>query len=244
VVAPAIPVDTVALRPVEGPQIGAKRLATPPTIDGRTDDWPAMGPLVADQLIAGPAATVKGLWWLGWDEANLYVLVQVVDPELTTTNAANPSRLFQGDAVTLQFGSAGANADGTNLTPGDVSVSIGPNGSGGALAAVTVGSGRGFDVDAGRLAPGITAVAVPSTVGYTVEAAVPWGAIRLPEAGGLSTTYAGAQFGANLIVDDADPAASNTTGIRSRVAHHRNVTDHTASDGGYRRYWELLTLGT
>ena len=112
------------------------------------------------------------------------------------------------------------------------------------MSAVTVGSGRSFDVDAGRAAPSITAVAVPSTVGYTVEAAVPWGVIRLPEAGGLSTSYAGAQFGANLIVDDADPAASSETGIRSRVAHNRNVSDHTSSDGGYRRYWELLTLGT
>jgi hypothetical protein len=241
---PAIPVATVSLRPVEGPRIGARRLATPPTVDGRTDDWPAMAPLVADQLIAGNAATVKGLWWLGWDDTNLYVLVQVVDPELTTTNAQNPTRLFRGDAVTLQFGSAGANADGTNLSPGDVSLSIGPNGAGGAVSALTVGSGRGFDVDAGRVAPSVTAVAVPSTVGYTVEAAVPWGVIRLPEAGGLSTSYAGAQFGANLIVDDADPATSNETGIRSRVAHHRNVADHTASDGGYRRYWELLTLGS
>jgi hypothetical protein len=241
---PAIPVATVSLRPVEGPQIGAPRLATAPTIDGKTDDWPAAGPLVADQLIAGTAATVKGLWWLGWDDANLYLLVQVVDPELTTTNAQNPTRLFQGDAVTLQFGSAGANADGTNLSPGDISLSVGPNGSGGAVTAVTVGSGRGFDVDAGRVAPSVTAVAVPSTVGYTVEAAVPWGVIRLPEAGGLSTSYAGAQFGANLIVDDADPAASSTTGIRSRVAHNRNVADHTSSDGGYRRYWELLTLGS
>ena len=121
-------------RPVEGPQFSARRLATAPSIDGRGDDWPATAPIVADQiLVGGSAATLKGLWSLGWDDANLYLLVQVVDPELTTTNAANPARLFQGDAVTLQFGSSGANADGSNLSPGDVSLSVGPSDRGGGV---------------------------------------------------------------------------------------------------------------
>jgi hypothetical protein len=151
--------------------------------------------------------------------------------------------LFQGDAVTLQFGSSGANADGSNLSPGDVSLSVGPSG-GGAVAAVTVGSARTFDVDAGRSAPSVKAAAVTTSTGYTIEAAVPWSVIQLPEAGGLSTMYAGAQFGANLIADDADPTAGSQTGIRSRVSNNRYVADHTGADGGYRRYWGLLTLGS
>ena len=88
------------------------------------------------------------------------------------------------------------------------------------------------------------AAAVTTSSGYTVEAAVPWSVIQLPEAGGLTTMYAGAQFGANLFVSDADPAAGSQTGIRSRVGNNRYVADHTASDGGYRRYWGLLTLGS
>jgi hypothetical protein len=241
---PVVATATVTYRPVEGPQFSARRLGAVPSIDGRGDDWPATAPIVADQiLVGGSTVTLKGLWSLGWDDDNLYLLVQVVDPELTTANAANPPRLFQGDAVTLQFGSSGANADGSNLSPGDVSLSVGPSG-GGAVAAVTVGSGRTFDVDAGRSAPTVKAAAVTSSNGYTVEAAVPWSVIRLPEAGGLTTMYAGAQFGANLIVSDADPAAGSPTGIRSRVSNNRYVADHTASDGGYRRYWGLLTLGS
>ena len=241
---PLVATATVTYRPVEGPQFSARRLGTAPSIDGRGDDWPAMAPIVADQiLVGGSAVTLKGLWSLGWDDENLYLLVQVVDSEATTTNAANPARLFQGDAVTLQFGSSGANADGSNLSPGDVSLSVGPSG-GGAVAAVTVGSGRTFDVDAGRAAPSVKAAAVTSSTGYTVEAAVPWSVIRLPEAGGPTTMYAGAQFGANLIASDADPAAGSQTGIRSRVSNNRYVADHTAGDGGYRRYWGLLTLGS
>ncbi len=241
---PLVATATVTYRPVEGPQFSARRLGTAPSIDGRGDDWPATAPIVADQiLVGGSAVTLKGLWSLGWDDDNLYLLVQVVDPEATTTNAANPARLFQGDAVTLQFGSSGANADGSNLSPGDVSLSVGPSG-GGAVAAVTVGSGRTFDVDAGRAAPSVKAAAVTSSTGYTVEAAVPWSVIRLPEAGGPTTMYAGAQFGANLIASDADPAAGSQTGIRSRVSNNRYVADHTAGDGGYRRYWGLLTLGS
>ena len=82
---------TVTYRPVEGPQFSARRLGTAPSIDGRGDDWPAMAPIVADQvLVGGSAVTLKGLWSLGWDDENLYLLVQVVDPELTTTNAAEP----------------------------------------------------------------------------------------------------------------------------------------------------------
>ena len=120
---------------------------------------------------------------------------------------------------------------------------MGPSG-GGAVSAVTVGSARTFDVDAGRAAPSVKSATVTTSTGYTVEAAVPWSVIQLPEAGGLSTMYAGAQFGANLIADDADPAPGSQTGIRSRVSNNRNVADHTGADGGYRRYWALLTLGS
>ncbi len=242
--APSAATATVSYRPVEGPQITARRLATPPTIDGRGEDWPATAPIVAEYLVAGNTATVKGLWWLGWDPDNLYLLVQVVDPDVTTTNAQNPARLFQGDAVTVQFGSPGANADGINLSPGDASLSIGPNGSGGAVSALTLGSGAAFDVDAGRAAPSVKAAAVAGTGGYTVEAAVPWSAIRMSDVPGPTPPAAGTQFGATLLVDDADPAPGSQTGIRSRVSNNRYVSDHTPNDGGYRRYWGLLTLGS
>jgi hypothetical protein len=116
-VAPSVATATVAYRPVEGPQIAARRLATPPGIDGKGDDWPVTAPIVADYAVAGNTATVKRLWSLGWDADNLHLLLQVVDPEVTTTNAQNPARLFEGDAVTLQFGSSGANADGLGLSP-------------------------------------------------------------------------------------------------------------------------------
>jgi hypothetical protein len=242
--APSAATATASYRPVEGPQITARRLATPPTIDGRGEDWPATAPIVAEYLVAGNTATVKGLWWLGWDPDNLYLLVQVVDPDVTTTNAQNPARLFQGDAVTVQFGSPGANADGINLSPGDASLSIGPNGSGGAVSALTLGSGAAFDVDAGRAAPSVKAAAVAGTGGYTVEAAVPWSAIRMSDVPGPTPPAAGTQFGATLLVDDADPAPGSQTGIRSRVSNNRYVSDHTPNDGGYRRYWGLLTLGS
>jgi CHAT domain/Carbohydrate family 9 binding domain-like len=241
---PSVATATVSYRPVEGPQVTARRLATPPTIDGRGEDWPATAPVVADFLVAGNTATVKGLWSLGWDPDNLYLLVQVVDPELTTTNAQNLARLFQGDAVTLQFGSPGANADGINLSPGDVSLSLGPNGSGGAVSALTLGSGPTFDVDAGRAAPLVKAGAVAGAGGYTVEAAVPWSVIRMSQVPGPTPPAAGTQFGATLLVDDADPASGSQTGIRSRVSNNRYVSDHTPNDGGYRRYWGLLTLGS
>ncbi|HWI32948.1 MAG TPA: CHAT domain-containing protein [Lapillicoccus sp.] len=241
---PSVATATVAYRPVEGPQITARRLATPPTIDGRGEDWPATAPIVAEYLVAGNTATAKGLWSLGWDPDNLYLLVRVVDPDVTTSNAQNPARLFQGDAVTVQFGSPGANADGINLSPGDASLSIGPNGSGGAVAVLTLGSGPTFDVDAGRAAPSVKAAAVDGTGGYTVEAAVPWSAIRMSDVPGPNPPAAGTQFGANLLVDDADAAPGSQTGIRSRVSNNRYVSDHTPNDGGYRRYWGLLTLGS
>jgi hypothetical protein len=235
---------TAAYRPVEGPPISARFLDAAPSIDGRGEDWPSTAPIVADRLVAGTAAGIKGLWSLGWDADNLYLLVQVVDPEVTAANASTPARLHQGDAVTLQFGGAGASADGSSLSPGDVSLSVGPSGSGGAVAAVTVGSGRTFDVDAGRDAPTVRSAALTTTTGYTVEAAVPWSVVRLPEAGGLTTMYAGAQFSANLITDDAEPAAGSPAPMRSRVSNNRYVADHTTDDGGYRRYWALLTLGS
>ena len=226
------------LRPVEGPAILARALVSPPVIDGKGDDWPALSPVIADLLVVGNTATVKGVWSLGWDPDNLYLLVDVVDPEPTRSNADRPSQLFKGDGVTVQFGAPDAPVDGISLTPGDVSLSLAPTTDGRAVAAITSASGSRFDVDAGRSVAGVTAAATSTPTGYTLEAKVPWSVIQQPDAPGLLTTkFAGAQFGLNLFVEDADPNAASTTGIRSRVSNNRYVADHTTSDGSYRRYW-------
>ncbi len=234
---------SATLRPVEGPAIGARALATPPTIDGKGDDWPALTPVIADQLVVGTTASVKGVWSLGWDADNLYLLADVVDPEASRSNADRPAQLFKGDGVTLQFGAPEAPVDGISLTPGDVSLALAPTGDGRTVAAMTLASGSRFDVDAGRAVPGITAASATTPTGYTLEASVPWSVFQQPDAPGLlSTKFAGATFGLNLLVEDADPSTSSTTGIRSRVSNNRYVADHTVNDGSYRRYWGSLTL--
>jgi hypothetical protein len=112
------------------------------------------------------------------------------------------------------------------------------------VSALTLGSGPTFDVDAGRAAPLVKAGAATGAGGYTVEAAVPWSVIRMSQSPGPTPPVAGTQFSATLLVDDADPASGSQTGIRSRVSNNRYVSDHTPNDGGYRRYWGLLTLGS
>ncbi|MEO7233801.1 MAG: sugar-binding protein, partial [Lapillicoccus sp.] len=245
--APAAPPGSLApgatLRPVEGPAVLARALAAPPVIDGKGDDWPALSPVIADQLVVGNTATVKGVWSLGWDTDNLYLLVDVVDPESTRSNVDRPSQLFKGDGVTVQFGAPQAPVDGISLTPGDVSLTLAPTADGRAVAAITLASGSRFDVDAGRTITGVTAAATTTPTGYTLEAKVRWSVIQQPDAPGLLTTkFEGAQFALNLLVEDADPSAASTTGIRSRVSNSRYVADHTTSDGSYRRYWGSLTL--
>ena len=245
--APVAPDGSLApgatLRPVEGPAVLARALASPPVIDGKGDDWPALPPVIADQLVVGNTATVKGVWSLGWDTDNLYLLVDVVDPESTRSNVDRPSQLFKGDGVTVQFGAPQAPVDGVSLTPGDVSLTLAPTTDGRAVAAITLGSGRRFDVDAGRTITGVTAAAATTPTGYTLEAKVPWSVIQQPDAPGLlTTTFEGAQFALNLLVEDADPSAASTTGIRSRVSNSHYVADHTTGDGSYRRYWGSLTL--
>ena len=233
--------NAAALRPIEGPALTARALATPPTIDGKGDDWPAVTPVIADQLVVGTTATVKGVWSLGWDADNLYLLAAVVDPQATRSNADRPAQLFKGDGVTIQFGAPEAPVDGISLTPGDVSLALGPTADGRTVAAMTLASGGRFDIDAGRTVTGITSAVAATPTGYTLEAKVPWSVIQQPDAPGLlSTKFAGAAFGLNLLVADADPASE--TGIRSRVSNNRYIADHTASDGSYRRYWGSLTL--
>ncbi|MEP6629522.1 MAG: sugar-binding protein [Lapillicoccus sp.] len=143
----------------------------------------------------------------------------------------------------MQFGAPQAPVDGISLTPGDVSLTLAPTADGRAVAAITLASGSRFDVDAGRTITGVTAAATTTPTGYTLEAKVPWSVIQQPDAPGLLTTkFEGAQFALNLLVEDADPSAASTTGIRSRVSNSRYVADHTTSDGSYRRYWGSLTL--
>jgi len=90
----------------------AHRTATPPTIDGRIDDWVTRCPipLIGRNQLAGTADgyrwtpdNLSGIGYLMWDASNLYVAVRVRDDVHQSFTAVTPSgdQLVRGDCMIL-----------------------------------------------------------------------------------------------------------------------------------------------
>ncbi len=104
--------DNVRVTPFEGTDFVAEchRAPAPPAIDGKLDDWITACPLplvgrnqlsVTDQSYAWTPANLNGVAYLMWDEANLYVAVQMLDD--THHEAGTGETVIQGDSLILAF---------------------------------------------------------------------------------------------------------------------------------------------
>ncbi|MBK8023082.1 MAG: hypothetical protein IPK19_17070 [Chloroflexi bacterium] len=159
------------------------------------DDWPADLPILesntARQLLRG-----GGLWdgpevdshvlRLMWDDANLYLLADVRDPE--HVQDATVSGVWQGDTLWLYFTSGDMRALDAKLT----------------LAQTPQGP-QIWDWKRTRFAPGAALAWTPSEDGggYTYEAVIPWAAlgIEAPSAGMMLGFEAGRGIGGNSFMD-------------------------------------------
>jgi hypothetical protein len=95
-----------------GALVVCPRLSSPPTLEGRLDDWPVLPQVVLasaeDWRPAAPQFSeyggpddVSGELWLGWDSSALYLALQVRDNLLV--RARSIADIDQGDSVVLSF---------------------------------------------------------------------------------------------------------------------------------------------
>jgi len=190
-----------------GSQFLIPRADMAPVIDADASDWPAEVPVLAAdsarQLLRG-----GGLWQgadvdshrvsLQWDDANLYILIDVRDPEHIQDSTV--SAVWQGDALWLYFTSG---SDAAELA-GKITLAQTPEGP-----QLWDWLNTGF-VENGTLAWAPAA----DGGGYTYEAAIPFAALGIdgPAAGDRLGFEAGRGIGGNSFMNltgrDPDVAAN------------------------------------
>ena len=218
--------------------ISAQRMLSPPAIDAEGFDWPDLGATTSRFEVYQVGASdgfPSGVWWVGWDEQNLYLFVDVADPVLAQFWVDRPDQLWNGDSVSFEFGRDPTGLDpSAGLRSDDVHVLIGPvtEDRSSAIAAVNeVHSG----VFVGGPSADIEAMAFATVgVGYRIEARIPWGELN------VSNPVMGAVFGMNLNVSDVggDVDTDPDPDLRVMVSNNPARVDQTAPGA-----WTTLVLG-
>ena len=191
-IAPAATATTVAVPPTvtSGPPAGALvvgRVAAP-TIDGLLGDWSGL-PLTTSQYrvysVGGwdGSDDVVAAWRLGWDESALYVAVDVTDNIHVQTESGN--QIFRGDSLDMQIDTdPGARA--TRVNPRTLQIIFSPGDFAGLPPSYFRFQGTAGGQVADAQVTTIQVAARKTATGYTLEAAIPWSALNVTPAPGLT----------------------------------------------------------
>jgi hypothetical protein len=208
---------------------GAVSMASAPTIDGDESDWPD-GPVYRTPHVAEgePDPRVSSEWRLAWDDDALYLFVVVSDPEVTVRHATQPWLLYRGDGIDMIFGADPSRPGSEVLRDDDIQISIGPD----TPEAMSAVAGRQVPVTAssntdsecpgrvfgdGAAEPDVEAAATATSLGYQIEARVPWTVIgRAPDPGGVYGTI----LTVSDVADDGSRRGSRSSNPDREAAKH------------------------
>jgi hypothetical protein len=227
--------DTVQILPTAVPalitaNVTAPRLTSPPTIDGRLSDWPAILPVASAYNVFAQSGwdgtdDVEAYWLLGWDDRNLYVGVTIVDN--IHVQIKSDEKIYQGDSIEIQIDTDRAGDYGTIISPDDFQINISPGDFQTVPTAFFVWraneSGR-YDSASGR---GILLAAQPTGSGYVIETMIPWDTLNF-------TPSAGQQLGIALNVSDNDSVG---TAVQEMMKSHVETRTYETP-----ATWGTLTL--
>jgi len=213
--------------------VHASRFSTPPDIDAQFGEWAQVPLTHSDHRVrATNTDVVDGEWRLGWDDDNLYLAVIVTDSVITQTHESAPTKIWNGDSVSMEFGPyVDPHGDRLPLQPGDVHLMIGPTADvSGTIDAINRPGGSvfgdGSEVDLN------TAVA-KTEGGYAIEAAVPWSDLN------VSVPHSGSKFAANLNVSDAFASGARRGTLDIFVTNNEQRRGNSAE---FRNIWGTITL--
>ncbi len=152
--------------------VGVSRMTKPVVLDGGSEDWPTVpGTRVdANGLIWGKNAdNLEGTFRLGWDDTNLYLFAEVVDPTPMQNGLSN-AKVWASDCIELFVGSENLDEGGL-LQFGDRQVMLRGAKAGGELAAALIANApRKYEAQV-TVVPGLDGKS------YAMEAAIPFEAL-------------------------------------------------------------------
>ncbi|MDR2849662.1 MAG: hypothetical protein LBW77_03855 [Verrucomicrobiota bacterium] len=160
--------------------VSAGRATAPMAIDGQLAGWPGRPPerLGPDRLAIGrESGGTEAAFKLCWDDTALYLLANVTDPT-PMKNAHTGADLWNADALELFIGSEKPEQGGPLLFTD---------------RQILLGAGRNNQTHVANAAaqPAIETSVTPSVdgKGYTLEAAIPWGALGVTPRAGLTLLF-------------------------------------------------------
>lgn len=150
---------------VETPILAVQKTDVPPVIDGVADDiWTNAEKLYANNVLVGAGGNgsdnCSGSVQLLWDDNKIYALCTVTDDQLVH----NGGDVYEDDNVELYFDSN--NSKGGSYDYDDVQLSFNYD----SKTIATIPSGYNTN--------GIDFVVLPTSIGYNVEASIPWSNIK------------------------------------------------------------------
>ncbi len=199
----------------------APRATGPITLDGTTANWPGIPPEVVSgkHVVTGAdSGGVEGTFKLCWDDQNLYVLANIIDPTPLQNSHQNvPADIWNGDALEIFFGSEKLDQGGPLLFT-DRHLAIGA-GAAGDAPFYDSNSPAQYHCQA-RLIPG------GDGKSYTLEVAIPWDGLAVKP-----------QPGAEFLFDFAIDDATSPRGRSRQITW--NGTDKNSTD---RTHWGRMKL--
>lgn len=209
--------------------ITVPRLDTPPTLDGDLSEWGAQTgiaiPFVTENNGWDGTMDLTAVWWLGWDDANLYLAVHVEDDRHVQSRETKFAYL--GDSLELQLDTDREGDFAPQVSPDDFQYVISPGDFAGLPADAFRFQGNDENWPADAPGTAVQVAARQTADGYLLEAAIPWGDINTTPAPGLV-------LGAALSNNDIDNPASGTQELMLSHVATRLWRDPTS--------WGTLTL--
>ncbi len=222
-------VQATAVPPAIG-NVDAHQLPSLPAIDGNLSEWagvPTTESAFRVFTYSGWDGTddVTAVWQLAWDATNLYIAVQVTDDIHVQTQTGN--QIFRGDSVDMQL-DVDRNGDlGEGVSSDDFQIIFSP----GDFAGLPPSAFRFQGTSSGQIADatghGITLAAQPTSLGYNLEAAIPWVDLNRSPSAGLV-------IGLALNVNDNDGAG---TAVQEMMKSHVSTRQYANPAS-----WGTLTL--
>ena len=194
--------------------VGAIRL------DGRREGWPGIPPerISPSRLVEGADAQgVEGVFRLCWDDANLYVMVEVTDPT-PMKNLNKGASIWAGDGVELFLGHEQVEQPGSLLfTDRQILLSAGN----------ADGQAQWYFANAPQQVP-LKLVVLPNVngQGYTLEAAIPFSSLGFTPQDGESLAF-------DLAIDNSTDGSNRTAQL---------VWNGTARNSADRTHWGRALL--
>jgi hypothetical protein len=183
--------------------------------------------------VFGDDTGVRGRTQLMWDENALYFLTEVTDGDLQFPDPDEPSKVFTGDAVSLELGadSSGLDMD-EKLRPLDRHFLFGiADSSTGVVIGANRPNGKLTVFAAGGTPDDVTAHAAQTTDGYLIEGMIPWSAT------GLDGIGSDTRLAANVNVSDRNPES-----VGKLACMVSTNPERTAQTQPHPAYWQELLL--